>query len=514
MMRVLLVALLVFGMADSALARMGARIRGWRENPASFAYEELKFEAGDQWQQRVFDVFPSQDPDKLRISIQACTGPGKTAIEAVLNLNFISCYGSTGEHPQGLCTSITEANLTGNLWPALSKWQQRSEYLKRNFRWTATRLSSVEHPETWFIEARNWSKRADPETLGRTLSGLHAKDVMVTLDESGDIPVPVLRSGEQIFSSAYRWAKILQGGNPTSLEGALYHAAVLARHLWYVVVVTGDPDDPQRSQRVNIENAREQIALYGRDNPWVKATILGQFPEASINALLGIEDIEAAMKRHYTPDVYEWAQKRLGVDVARYGDDRTVIFPRQGLAAFKPVVMRHARDSAVSVDIANRVMGAQRQWGSELEFFDATGGWAAGAVDVMRSNGYNPIDVQFAAPAVDPRYANRRAEIWFGMSEWIKRGGGIPRIAELIPELTTPTYTFKGGKFLIEDKALVKKRLGRSPDLADALALTFGMVEMPKGDTLRLQSRNTTLHDGDPYDSDRASTSHDEDPWR
>src|SRR6185369_6397722 len=94
-------------MADSAVARLGARIRGWRENPAQFAYEELKFEAGDHWQQRVFEVFPSQDPDKLRISLQACTGPGKTAILAVLNLNFISCYGSKGEHPQGLCTSIT-----------------------------------------------------------------------------------------------------------------------------------------------------------------------------------------------------------------------------------------------------------------------------------------------------------------------------------------------------------------------------------------------------------------------
>jgi hypothetical protein len=224
-LRAALAALLVLFVADDALARIGARIRGWRENPAAFAYEELKFEAGDVWQQRVFDVFPSQDPDKLRISLQACTGPGKTAILAVLNLNFISCYGSKGEHPQGLCTSITADNLSGNLWPALNKWQQRSEYLKLKFRWTATRFSSVDHPGTWFIEARNWSKRADPETLGRTLSGLHAKDVMVTLDESGDIPVPVLRSGEQIFSSAFRWAKLLQGGNPTSLEGALYHAA-------------------------------------------------------------------------------------------------------------------------------------------------------------------------------------------------------------------------------------------------------------------------------------------------
>ena len=119
--RTVLVVVLAVLVMDSALERIGARIRGWRENPAAFAYDELKFETGDPWQQRVFDVFPSQDPDKLRISLQACTGPGKTAILAVLNLNFISCYGSKGEHPQGLCTSITEDNLSGNLWPALSK---------------------------------------------------------------------------------------------------------------------------------------------------------------------------------------------------------------------------------------------------------------------------------------------------------------------------------------------------------------------------------------------------------
>jgi hypothetical protein len=435
--------------------------------------------------------------------LQACTGPGKTALLAVLNLNFISCYGSKGEHPQGLCTSITEDNLNGNLWPALSKWQQRSEYLKLAFRWTATRFSSIDHPETWFLEARNWSKRADPETLGRTLSGLHAKDVMVTLDESGDIPVPVLRSGEQIFSSSYRWAKMLQGGNPTSLEGALYHAASVARHLWYVVIVTGDPDDPNRATRVNIENAREQIRLYGRENAWVKATILGVFPPASINALLGVDEVEQAMRRHLREDAYSWAQKRLGIDVARSGGDRTVIFPRQGLASFKPTVLRpQAAHSAISVTIANAAMAAKANWGSELELIDATGGWAAGAIDVMRANGVQPIDVQFSSPAIDPRYVNRRAEIWFAMAKWVQDGGALPPERELVAELTTPTYTFHKGKFQLEEKDQVKKRLGRSPDLADALALTFGMVEMPSAASLPgmpASQAGKSLSEWDPY---------------
>jgi hypothetical protein len=142
----------------------------------------------------------------------------------------------------------------------------------------------------------------------------------------------------------------------------------------------------------------------------------------------------------------------LGIDVARFGDDRTVIFPRQGLASFLPIVMRHARGSAVSVDIANRVLAAKAKWGSELELFDATGGWAAGAVDVMRANGFSPIDVQFAAPAFDPRFKNRRAELWFGLADWIKRGAALPNQPDLIGELTTPTYTFNGGRLQLEAK--------------------------------------------------------------
>jgi phage terminase large subunit len=185
------------------------------------------------------------------------------------------------------------------------------------------------------------------------------------------------------------------------------------------------------------------------------------------------------MGRHLPEHTYDWSQKRLGLDVARYGDDRTVIFPRQGLASFQPVIMRHDRGSAVSVDIATRVAAAKTRWGSELEFADATGGWSAGACDVLRASGIDVIDVQFAAPAVDPRYYNMRAQIWFEMAEWVKRGAALPNLPELLGELTSPTYVFHRGKFQLEDKDQVKARLGRSPDLADALALTFAMPDMP-----------------------------------
>jgi hypothetical protein len=94
--------------------------------------------------------------------------------------------------------------------------------------------------------------------------------------------------------------------------------------------------------------------------------------------------------------------------------------------------------------------------------------------------------VQFHAPCrmvdgKEAKYRNKRAEMHFGVSEWVKNGGWLPDVPELLGELTTPTYTVReDGKFQIEAKEQVKERLGRSPDLADALALTFAYADMPQ----------------------------------
>lgn len=475
-----------------------ANLRRWRAHPEAFVYEQFGV-TPDGWQLDALQAFA--DPTKPRISLQACAGPGKTAVLSWCAWNFLSCYGDVGEHPKGAAVAITSDNLRDNLWSEMAKWQGRSAYLSAAFTWTAERIFAKDHPNTWFFAARAWPKTASPEEQGKTLSGLHSPYVLTMVDESGAVPLPVLRSAEQALSTHPIFGKIIQAGNPLSLEGMLYAAASSLRDQWHVIRITGDPDDPKRSPRIDLEWARQQIRTYGRDNPWVMSYILGQFPPASINALLGVEEVEVAMHRHLRSDAYDWAQKRLGVDVARYGDDRTVIFPRQGLVAFRPVVMRHKRDSAVSVDIANRVMAAKAQWGSELEFFDATGGWAAGAVDVMRSNGLGPIDVQFASPAMDPRYANRRAELYFAGAKWVQHGGALPPMPELVAEATVSTYTFHKGKFLIEDKDQVKKRLGRSPDLWDAFLLTHGLPDMPGAALAHVQGRAHVAHDGDPYAS-------------
>lgn len=472
-----------------------SNIRRWRMDPISFVREELHVEP-DLWQQEVLRIFPHNQ----RIAMKACKGPGKTTLLSWLAWNFLA----TRPHPKIAATSITKDNLEDGLWPEMAKWQNNSKFLKEAFVWQKTRIFSRSHPETWWMSARTWAKAADQTQQANTLAGLHADYLLFILDEAGGIPDAVMAAAEAGLSTIGGEHKILIAGNPTHLEGPLYRACTSERHLWYVVEITGDPDDPKRAPRIAIQWAKEQIEKYGRDNPWVLVNVFGQFPPSSINALLGVEEVTAAMKRHLPEDAYNWSQKRLGIDVARFGDDRTVIFPRQGLAAFHPIIMRHARDSAVSVDIANRVMLEKNRFGSEMEFFDDTVGWAHGAIDVMRAAGNTPFGIAFNGKAMDPRYFNKRAEMWMELAKWVQGGGALPNIPELVRELTAPTYTYSAGKFQLEEKGQIKLRLGFSPDLGDGLALTFASPEASRVELIPGYSPpNPMKSDWNPFDEKR-----------
>lgn len=468
-----------------SLPRARAMFRSWGQEEGGilrFHRDNFKVEL-DSWQEDALLLFESRRSEDRRISLQACVGPGKSAVLAWCGWWFLGTQGQLDEHPKGLVTAITGDNLQANLWSEYAKWQARSPYLSREFTWTSTAIFSNSFPATWRLEARSWPKSANPEQQGQTFSGLHAKYVLVQVDESGNVPPTVLRAAEQALSRC-TFGKIIQAGNPTSITGMLHAAATHLRSQWQVLRITGDPDDPAawvNSARVGPGPkawAAEQIATYGRSNPWVRTQILGQFPEASINALLGIEDVEAAIARAYEPSDYEWQQKRLGVDVARFGDDRTVIFPRQGLRAFLPKVMRNAR----TTDIAARVARLYAKWGEGdvLVFVDDTGHWGHGVIDQLHVAGIPHVPVVYHAKAIDPRYKNRTAEMHLKLAEWVKRGGQLPNDPELVPELTERTYTFHQGQFVLEDKDIVKRRLGRSPDKADALAQTFAIEDMPR----------------------------------
>lgn len=508
----------------SVYAYFTANTLRWKTDAVAFVRECIGVEP-DKWQVKALQL--ASDPRTWRLAMKACKGPGKTAVLAWLILWFLTC------HPNSLvgATSITEANISSNLWPEIHRWMGKSPFLSSMFVWTKTRVSRRGPAgASWFAEKRTWPKTGDAQSQADALAGLHADDIMFVLDESGGIPQGVMVTAEAVLANlteaaqkAGHRALVVQSGNPTHTSGPLYRACTTERYSaterprgWHVITITGDPDDPDRSPRIGLEHARDQIALWGRDNPWVMVNILGQFPPASINALLGVEEVEAAMRRHYTPDAYAHAQRRLGVDVARFGDDRTVIFPRQGLVAFKPDVLRIARTTT----IAARVARANSLFKPELIFVDDTGHWGHGVIDNLITAGIPCLPINYAAPSHDKRYKTTRDLIWMEMANWVKNGGALPNMPELIPELTEVTYTFIGGQFVVEDKKMLKVRIGVSPDLADGLAETFALPEMPGEVLERVARTSASRHDWNPFEDRQreledtiGAATHDFDPF-
>lgn len=448
-----------FGVAAKKLA-------AWADNPSLFVWENFGVDP-DPWQLKVLSAFPHQQ----RIAMKACKGPGKTAVESWMAWNFLS----TRPHSQVAATSVSAQNLRDCLWTEMAKWQHKSEFLSKAFAWHIERITCNEFPADWWMSARTWAKTADKEQQANALAGLHNDYQLFILDESGSIPDAVMATAEAGLATGIE-TKIVMAGNPTQLSGPLYRACTSERELWYLVEITGDPDDSNRSPRVSIQWAREQIRKYGKDNPWVLVNVFGKFPPSSINALLGPDECEAASRRVVPPQAYSFSPRILGVDVAREGDDKTVIFPRQGVVAFRRKEMRNANSQAIAAACASAYM----KWDADALMVDATGGWGSGAIDLLKAAGHTLFEVQFSGKPFDPRFLNKRTEMWWNLAEWVKAGGVIPPLPELIGDLCAQTYTFSGDKLALIDKDQVKVELGRSPDDGDALACTFAFPVAPR----------------------------------
>ncbi len=437
------------------------KIREWRNHPDIFV-REVFGATPDPWQDEILKEFP-RNP---KIAMKASKGPGKSTTLAWLAWNFLL----TRPHPKIAATSISGDNLRDGLWSEMAKWQQKSKLLKEAFVWQKERIFNKENPETWWMSARTWSKSADPSSLGNTLAGLHADYIMFLIDESGGIPDAIMAAAEAALSSC-KEGHIIQAGNPTHLEGPLYRACTVDKMNWKVIEITSDPDDPKRSPRVDAAWAREQIAKYGKDNPWVLVNVFGRFPPSSFNALIGPDEIDAAIKRRYREVEFSRHPRILGIDVSRFGDDSSIIFPRQGLQAFTPIQLR----SVDGNEGAEHTLRKWNDWQADGVFIDNTGGFGASWIDNLHRLGKSPIGVHFSQKSTDPQYFNKRTQMIFNLIEWIKNGGALPDVQELAAALSKTTYTFKGEQLIIEPKEDIKLKLGYSPDHMDALALTFAL---------------------------------------
>jgi len=429
----------------------------------------------DPWQVDVLAEFPHCP----RQAMGACKGPGKTAAMAWLAWNFLL----TRVNPKIGAVAITGGNLDDNLWAEMALWRQRCPVLEQQFEWGTRSIHLRSRPDTWFMSHKSWNRTANTEELGQTLAGMWAEHVLFLLDQAGGIPVPIMRNAEAALQRTGTEGHIVIAGNCNSIEGCLYDALVTNKGLWRTYHITADPDDPKRTHRIDIGYCRDMIKRFGRDDPWVMINILAKFPSQGINQLISLELVEACIGRHLHQRAYDWAPIVLGGDVAGQGDDRTVLVKRQGLVYSPPDILRKMDE----LFIAGRWMEVATSAGAHSIQIDNTGGYGAAVVSIMRNEGYHVLPIQFGGEASKKeQFFNKRAEMWWNLKENLELGASLPsNVPDMTAELVAPTFSYKGDRILVEPKDLVKARLGRSPDIADAMACTHAYPVAPPPDFRR-----------------------------
>lgn len=220
----------------------------------------------------------------------------------------------------------------------------------------------------------------------------------------------------------------------------------------------------------------------------IRQELLCDFTASASNVVLPIDVVTAAAARSLTQDKVRGAPSVLAVDVARYGDDDTILQYRQGLWADKQLKV-HGQDT---MEVAAFVAAAIIRHKPDTVFIDG-GSMGPGVIDRLRQMGYSVMEVNFGQSAQNKeRYANIRAEMYFKLLDWMKQGGSIPDEPKLKSELTVTEYKFtSAGKIILQPKEEIKSLTGRSPDRADALALTFAYPVASKSFTHRRMVANT-----------------------
>jgi hypothetical protein len=294
-----------------------------------------------------------------------------------------------------------------------------------------------------------------------TLRGIYLDGVV--LDEVADMRPSMW--GEVIrptLTDRIGWAVFIGTPKGIDLFYEIYQKALLAPD-WFARIYRADETGIITPAELTAAKAEMTEQQYAQE-------FLCDFTASTGSTLIPISVAVKASEKELNDAYVRGGVKVLGVDVARYGDDRSVIFPVQGLKAYEPLMF----NDISNIDLANQVIAKIKSFEPDYVRIDA--GRGEGVIDFLRSQGYKCTEVNFGGMPSSAYYSNLRAEMWDGMKKWLESGGCIPNIPELISELAAPEFNFSAAnKMVLESKEHMKGRGLRSPDYADALALAVGV---------------------------------------
>nr|BAR34515.1 terminase large subunit [uncultured Mediterranean phage uvMED] len=409
----------------------------------------------EAWQKEVLESLLSDD----KIAIKSGHGTGKTAL-----LSWIILWWLCTKIPTKIaCTANSAHQLNDVLWSEISKWHRNlPDGFKNLFEFKSDKINLVGVKDS-FAVART-ARREQPEAL----QGFHSPNMLFIADEASGIDNIIFEVAEGSLST--KGAKVILTGNPTRSSGYFYDCFHTMKHRWKTFTVSCHD-----SQYVNPSFIADMAKKYGEDSNVFRIRVLGEFPESNDDAIIPLHLISEATTRDIDPSTDDviW-----GLDVARHGNDRTALAKRQGNTLLEKIKTWKNKDLMETVGIVVSEYEALPYSKRPTEILIDSIGLGAGVADRLQEMNLNcqitAVNVA-ELPSMQDKYMRLRDELWFLVREWFEsRDVKIIDDEELIAELTTPSFSFmSNGKIKVESKEQMKKKGHNSPDLADALCLTF-----------------------------------------
>lgn len=425
-------------------------VEAYRDDPVSFVTEVLGAKPLP-WQIKFLEAIARGE---RRISVRAGHGVGKSTV-----CSWALIWHMVTRYPQkSVVTAPTASQLFDALFSELKAWINKlPPALQELFDVFSDRINMKASPESSFISART-SSADRPEAL----AGVHSEHVLLVVDEASAIPESVFEAAAGSMSG--HSATTILISNPTRNSGLFYKTHHELAADWFKIHVSC-VDNPL----VSSDFVRQIKATYGEESNAFRIRVLGEFALADSDTLIPASLVDAARLR----DVPTSSADALvyGVDVARFGTDRTALCKRRG----NVVLEIKSWGGLDLMQTVGQVVNEAKKDKPEEICID-TIGLGSGVADRLREMGYNVRDVNVSeSSAMNPNANKLRDELWLSVKSWLEtKTVKLPFDETLRHELVAPRYTFtSSGKIVVESKDSLRKRGMRSPDLADSLCLTF-----------------------------------------
>jgi hypothetical protein len=426
--------------------------------------------------------------DPYRSSVASGHGIGKSCL-----ISWLMHWGiSTMVDAKGVVTANTESQLRTKTWPEMRKWyamlRVRDWFRVDN---TVFRSSDKELELTWRIDAIPWST-ANTESF----AGLHneLKRILLLFDEASAIDDQIWSVSEGALTDMDTQILWIVFGNPTRPQGRFYQTFNADRHRWHHAQI-----DSRNVEGTNKKQLAEWVEDYGEDSDFVRVRVRGQFPRSATNQLIPTESVTNAAERDLVPRLSD--PLIFGLDVSRFGGDESVLQTRKGLVLGARGTFKWRGLSLT--ELASRVASKIIELKPDYVFIDG-GGVGGGVVDILLERGFDVIEVSFGGAPNNKDFANKRAEMWCNLRDWMLEGDIPWDDQDLIADLTNQTYRYRENKaqdLVLTSKELMIKDGLPSPDTGDASALTLAEFVMPVVDPDVAGARGSNADD-DEYIGD------------